>query len=497
MTNIFDEYLTETNQILVQKTKMGNTESYLGVVSLKWIANQIKFASELPLFTQKIDSKTNNIIRDSATIEYIQQRPLDWSRQAILSQYLLTRPTHKFPPLLVVINPAWVDNPTSPEWENERAVNSSCDFQSLDSENRLGLLNITENCQIYALDGQHRLMGIQGLITLLETGQLPRYNRNKKPSKEMLILKNFPNLSPETLANLPEEKMGVEFISAVNSGETREEAKRRIRSIFVHVNQMSVNLSKGQLAILNEDQGFSILSRQVAVNHPLFSGRISWDTATVTTQSKMLTTLQGLEEMCQLFLQPKFPLWKPKDKGLIPIRPENQELDEGLLHLNQFFDELASLPSYQRLNQGVETVRLRRFHHDRGGGEGNLLFRPVGQVALAAAVGVLIYKKGFNLGEIFEKLRKFDDNGGFTGMEFPKSPWYGVLYDASRQRIVVSGRKLATKLMIYLLGGLEDQLEVAYLRESVAKARTFENRCVSFQGEFVKPKEVGLPELIN
>ncbi len=501
MSNIFEKYLTENNQILVQKTNMGDTESYLGVVSLKWIANQVKYASELPLFSQKLDSQ-NNIIREAKTIEEIQQRPLDWSRQATLAQYLLTRKTHKFPALLVVIHPTWVDNPNSSEWENQRSIKSSCNFEGLDEKNSVGWLNIPENSQIYALDGQHRLMGIQGLMELLTTGQLPRYSRNKKPTKNALNLADIININqitPETLANLPEEKIGVEFIPAVNQGETRESAKRRIRSIFVHVNQMSVSLSKGQLAILNEDNGFTILARKIAVNHHLFKdkSRINWDSATVTTQSTVLTTLQGLQEMSEKFLQGKFPHWKPTDKGLIPIRPDNEELDDGLAQLNQFFDGLASLPSYQRLEQGIETVKLRRFSHDRGGGEGNLLFRPVGQVALAAAIGVLISKKGFKLGEIFEKLGKYDAEGGFKGMEFPQSPWYGILYNPSRQCILVSGRDLASKLMIYLLGGMNDQLEIAYLRESVAQARTFENRCISFQGEFVKPKEVGLPDRIN
>jgi hypothetical protein len=39
-------------------------------------------------------------------------------------------------------------------------------------------------------------------------------------------------------------------------------------------------------------------------------------------------------------------------------------------------------------------------------------------------------------------------------------------------------------------------MECAELRKALADARTFENKAVSFDGKFVKPKEVGLPEIL-
>jgi len=49
-------------------------------------------------------------------------------------------------------------------------------------------------------------------------------------------------------------------------------------------------------------------------------------------------------------------------------------------------------------------------------------------------------------------------------MEFPKSPWYGVLYDANRKRVLVAGKELATRLLVYMLGGIKDKMERAQLR---------------------------------
>ena len=55
---------------------------------------------------------------------------------------------------------------------------------------------------------------------------------------------------------------------------------------------------------------------------------------------------------------------------------------------------------------------------------------------------------------------------------------------------------MAAKLIVYILGGIEDKMERAYLRQNLAKARTIEDKAISFQGRFVKPKDVGLPSVL-
>jgi DGQHR domain-containing protein len=495
--------LDNPNQLLVQKTLMGNSEAYLGAVTLEWLANRVNFACQLPLFQKKLDLTTNNIIRDAQTIEEIQQRPLDWSRQASLTQYLIAKKNHKFPALLVVISAPWVDNPDAPEWdEKKQAIQSTANFINLDGNHNIGLLDVSESLSIFALDGQHRLMGIQGLIELINTGKLPRYSKNKKPIGSPITLKDLRSayqLDYTYLKSLSQEKIGIEFIPAVNLGETRPQAQQRIRSIFVHVNLMAVQLSKGQLALLNEDNGFSIIARRIAVMHPLFqekegrNPRVNWDGATIPAQSTFLTTLQALQDMGEHYLIHPFPHWKTSHKGLIPLRPPEEELARGLQQFSELFHYLSTLPSYQKLDQGIETPKLRRFPHERGGGEANILFRPIGQMSLVKALGILVFQKQIPLDTLCQKLRHYDANNGFSSMNSPQSLWYGILYDPNKKRVLVSGRDLAAKLIVYILGGMEDQLEIAYLRENLAQARTFGDKAISFQGTLVKPKEVGLP----
>ncbi len=505
LAELLDRYLGREDRLLVQKTQMGSTEAFIGAVTLEWLDSKVLFASQLPLFRQKFDPHTNNVIRDEETIDEIQQRPLDWSRQAPLAQYLATRKTHKFPAVLVVQSPAWVDNPQAAEWdENGRALKSSADFTPIDKNGTVGFLDL-KDMAVFALDGQHRLMGVQGLMALIKTGKLQPYNKSKKPVGKAIAIDDLISdyqVDLAQLQSLVKEKIGIEFIPAVVKGETHQEARWRVRSIFVHVNLMAVKLSQGQLALLNEDDGFSIVARKVAVTHPLLkevagrNPRVNWDSATVAAKSTVLTTLQALQDMSERYLRYKFPHWKPADKGLIAMRPDDEELEAGINLFKQLFDHLSHLISYYRLEHGAETPELRCFSFEKNKGEGNILFRPVGQVALAQALGIMVFKKGAPLKVIFEQLEKFDADGGFSGMEHPQSLWYGVLYDPNKKRVLVSGRDLATRLLVYILGGIRDDMERAELRLSLAEARTFEGKAVGFNGKFVEPKGVGLPGVL-
>ncbi|MBE9054213.1 DGQHR domain-containing protein [Nostocales cyanobacterium LEGE 11386] len=503
---LLEQFLAKKDQILVQKTKMGGTEAYVGSVTLEWFAGRVHFASGLPLLQKKYNPETGNVEIDADSIDEIQQRPIDWSRQAPLVQYLSARKNHKFPPVLVVINKPWVDNPQAAEWGKEGiALKSTTDFTPLDKDGKVGLLNISEDdVTIYALDGQHRLMGVQGLMELIKTRKLQRYKKDKTADDNFITVNDLIEkcqVDLDYLQSLPKEKIGIEFICAVAAGETRTQARRRVRSIFVHVNLMAAPLTKGQLAQLNEDDGFSIVARKIAVTHPLLeqrqdrNPRVNWNSATVAANSTVLTTLQALHDMSERYLGQKFPQWKPLEKGLIPMRPEDEELEQGIAEFSQLFDYLADLPSYKLLEE-EDTPALRRFSFEKDGGEGNMLFRPVAQVALAQALGILVFQKGFALKDIFKKLRKFDQQGSFSGMEYPQSLWYGVLYDPNKKRIQVSGRELATKLLIYILGGMPDQMERAELRKALADARTIENKTIGFDGNFVEPKQVGLPPVL-
>ena len=181
-------------------------------------------------------------------------------------------------------------------------------------------------------------------MELIKTGKLSRYNKQKKTIGKAITIDDFTknnHIELPEIQKLAYEQIGIEFIPAVVKGETRAEARRRVRSIFAHVNLTAVKLSKGQLALLNEDNGFAIVARKIALYHPILkekdgrNPRINWDSATVAAKSTVLTTLQALQEMSERYLKPRYPYWKPSDRGLIPMRPEEEELEEGVKEFRQ------------------------------------------------------------------------------------------------------------------------------------------------------------------
>jgi hypothetical protein len=157
---------------------------------------------------------------------------------------------------------------------------------------------------------------------------------------------------------------------------------------------------------------------------------------------------------------------------------------------------MSQFTCYGRL-QAEDTTQLRRFSFEPSGGEGHILFRPVGQIAFAQGVGVAVFKKQMAETDVFGKLDRYDADGGFSNIDLASSLWYGILYDPNKKRILVSGRDLAAKLIVYLLGGVDNDFDRAELRRQVAEARTVGAYAMSFEGKLVTQPEVGLPQILK
>jgi DGQHR domain-containing protein len=518
---LLDEALSASGKKVALATKMAGTESYLISAPLRWVANELGFAKELPLFRQKVDTE-GNIQIDERTIEEIVQRPLDWSRQLPLTIYIAGRPSHKFPVITAVLTEPWVDDPKAPEWEKAadgeiRATRDVTTFDALDTDGRIGLLKLAD-AFLYALDGQHRLIGLKGLVELIE-GRFVVKNRKGQPkAKQSLSVEELAELyhfSPTGLEQLKLEQIGVEVIPAVRKGESREEARRRVRSVFTHVNKTAVRLNAGQIAQLDEDDGFNIVGRSAAVEHPLLKAtparsehpRVNWQNATISAKSTVLTTLQTLTEMAKGYLREREPFgsWTHEGdmKDLIPVRPPDDQLEKGLKAFKDLLTAFGTLPSVSELDRGKTTPEFRNFSDPEGNtpsGQGHLLFRPIGQIAMAEAVGMMV-KDGSDLGELFELLKTYEQAGGFS-IDRVANPWWGVIYDPTGKKIARGGQEATRDLLRYLLGGMngpENKGNRDALLERMIRARTLdeEDRARDYDGNDIDPAQFRLPPVIS
>lgn len=508
---LLDQQLARRDAVFVEVTRMAGTESYVASMTFQQVAMLLQFAKNLGLFRTMFDPKTKELRVDHDTIDEIQQRPLDHTRQLPLTIYLAGRKHHKFPAILAVQTHDWVDDPTSPEWERDadgelRATRDSTRFTALDSHGSVGLLDLAG--YLYALDGQHRLLGIKGLMELIGTRRLVPKTKAGDPAKKdgtltMETLVQDYGIDETKLNALQNETIAIEIIPAVKRGETRTEARRRVKSVFTHVNKTAVRLTPGQVAQLDEDNGFAIVAKRVAVNHPVLRSaparaanpRVNWHTSTISNTSTRLTTLQTLTEMADGYLGDAYKHWKSPVKDLIPVRPDDEDLDEGVDKLSELLDGLAALPSIAALDRNKTTRDFRLLHPE---GLAHLLFRPVGQIALARAAGRLVFGQGADLDDLFRMLGQYEAAGGFS-IDDPSNPWWGVVYDPVGQKIARGGEDGAKDIFLWLLGGMptpEHQQDLRQLlvdRRTVRDGGTHEGKVLDFDGNYVDEREFELP----
>ena len=523
LRELLDSAGAQKGHFLACGTQMGGTPSYITSVPMEWVAAKIRYAGQLPVFKYKSDPETHIIPVDGETVDLLQQRSPDWTRQIAMTIYLLARETHKFPPLLVVAYQDWVYDQQSDEWNGKVATKNSINSLSIDNSGQYFDLN-TIDTQYYALDGQHRLMAIQGLDELMKKQRIQARKKNGTPisNKEVSLDKIIAWLTATTnesenniranLEKIMSEKIGIEIMPAVVRGETLEKAVFRLRTLFVDVNENARKITKGNGHLLDEREGFRIIARRALINCPLLrkddnKTKTNIDKMQLSGSDEEYTTLDTVVNITESYLRQfrEFAHWANylldhKDFG--KIRPNDQEINEGTTALINYFTAISKLPSHKRFIQGKSARKIRQNQDE---GEDNVLFRPIAQMALAKALGSLVGTEETSLDDstkILDQLIKKisrQENKGQLRLTDPKSPWFGVLYHPidKKMRNRQGDKNLATQLFTYLLGGdFNNGGNQNSLKEDLWKARLVsddEKTGYNFDGKHVKEREFDLP----
>ena len=229
----------------------------------------------------------------------------------------------------------------------------------------------------------------------------------------------------ERLQHLMDERIGVEIVPAVREEESYGDALRRLRQMFVDVNENAKVLTKSELAQLDETNGFRVVSRRLLAQHDLLKdgtasggqGRRKVETTktNLSERSDCYTTLHTLAEVVKVYLEGNktheqnaaFASWDhPVAKGIY-IRPEESLLEQGKEAMVEYFDQLATIRSHVDFIQGKPASEIRKPDDE---GEDNILFRPMVQVALAKAIASLA-TRGISLPNAFNELRRQEKLG--------------------------------------------------------------------------------------
>lgn len=504
----------------------------------QWINDNVQLVGEMKMFNEdeseyeRVGDDFGNIEITSENIDLIKQRPVDFSRESAIAKYLLMHPFHNLPDLVLVVSAPWVDNRNAPQWKDGVATADSCEIETISEDIDKVLLKLGSDYTVYALDGQHRLIGIRGAIKMLREEVLQvRKKDGKYAGKNAHHLNEWLEevadfgITKADILKFRQENVGIKLVPAVCKGETWDQAIQRVASIFKAFNTTSVAVPKGATAVMDHEDGYAIIARQTwkeheflkdvkdATGEELRKRRLSPLHNTISAKSTVLTTMATMKRMVEEYLASDntYAMWKlPRDRNALGQPPSDELVAAGARDFAKLWDGIATLPSMQsiepwellpeRVRQSTQqrearnVAEVRRIPTSTTDGGAHMLFRPLGQQALAHGVGLVVHhaQNAMSLDEVFERLNRYDAVGGFR-LDDRLQPWWGVLYDERQDKIVTKGWKLAGRLIAYMLTGHTNDAEE--LRRAFANERKSSTPGMSFDltGKEVPTESLQLP----
>ncbi len=289
-------------------------------------------------------------------INEILQREIKKNRINQISDYLINNNERFFNSLTVAIhkgNPQWfdIDIDSYFQIENRKINIDTIEF----IENKFGILELTGNEQIFALDGQHRLVGIRDA-----------YKKNK---------------------DIGEEEISLIFV-VHNNGK-----KEKTRRLFTVLNKYAEKPRGAELIILDEDDARAINTRKLAEEHSVLKQQNaisnSKNANIPTSDTKSFTTLVTINNINNILYN--------KKKSFYSKRPSNQELNELYQISTEFWDFIFdTFPEIKNYIKGKNNIKIKGGIINRNSETGgSLLLRPVGQLLIAR-----IYKEFKNNNQI-------------------------------------------------------------------------------------------------
>ena len=334
-------------------------------------------------------------------------------RKYDIASYLETRPERFFNAIVVGIyggSPDWF--PVDIEDIDEIRPQNLADR----ARESVGILQLSGEEKLFAVDGQHRVEGIK------------------------IALTNAPQLEEEELAVL--------FVGHNQS----PEGTARTRRLFTTLNKYAKLVTRSEIIALDEDDTFAIITRMLVNQYDGLSRTSEERTRLlelVRTKGAQIpshnhhsvTTIETLYKLVSILAVTGGD--KSRQRELKKSSPsldvvESMYIDhvafwEGLrAHLKPMGEALGSDPS--------ERV-AGRYRNVFGG---HVLFRPVGQEAFALAVRTLL-DRGYALDEGLSALAQ-------TQLTLTDPPWRDVMWDPSQNTMNRTNAELAASLLLFMIG---------------------------------------------
>lgn len=368
--------------------------------------------------------KSKSIREDNSLDDYL-QRELTKNTTKI-KKYILENHNRFFNSIIIGVFggiPDWYEFDLTTFRNHLNISEEDQDLASIKSS--MGILSLTGQEKMFAIDGQHRVEAI----------------------KESLSID----------AELLRDQYSVILVAHNDSSE----GKKRTRQLFYDINQKAVKVSPGELVIIDEEKIESIVARKIYANYEYFDqGKLVSLTKyhnMPTDDKENFTNLLTIQKICKLL---------SKSHKISPFLKKNSK-DISVSVLNEkcknFFDlAINNVASYRDFFI-EKTHHLEYFRVTNK----NILFRPLGQEILVKAYLYFedLNKDSVNIDDkiFFQKIGALN----FTQNGFLRD----VIWDEGKINSGKENKELALLLMLYMINSLksEDQGKLTPLYKRISK----------------------------
>lgn len=369
------------------RCSMGETIYYTTFLTFRDVAEWIK--------------ATDEIHQSKQLSEWI-QRQLIRGHADRIAEYLLNQDERFFNAIVIGIyggRPSWAPLDVSAQPGEDCISDHHREFL----EASIGLLRLSGDEKLFAIDGQHRVAGIKEALT-----------------------------RSDVLAD--DEIIGI-FVGH----ETTAVGQQKTRRLFTTLNKTARRVSDADRVALDEDDGFAVVTRKLIDESPLFAGRelIAFvGSAALPRGSRELTTIINLYQQTRDLYTPSFSSRRVKSRQFGNARPPDEAVEEYYDVCCDYWSTLADQSKEVRsvLDGEIDPCQWRTPRKNY------LLMRPIGQRAFAGAVGVLI-NRGAKLQDAIARLLKVD-------LWIHKKTWHEILWDPI-QKVMLKSSLIAESYLLH------------------------------------------------
>jgi len=310
-----------------------------------------------------------------------------------------------------------------PRW-HEVGVRSRSVTIPAELDGALGFLELSGDETLFAVDGQHRVVGIKEAITRDEA--------------------------------LKTEEVPAIFVQGVSSSKRGEDPAgfERTRRLFSTLNRYAKPVQKRDIIALDEDDVVAIVTRRLVEQHRLLIDKVAMNATTPLSANDRtnLTTLVALYDALDIQLRDRMKGWKDFKRE----RPAEREVNQFHESAKQFVDTLCRhfKPLREVRDNGPEEQIAGKFRD-----AGHVLFRPVGLLVVTRVIRHL-QNEGATLTQSVRRLAE-------VPMDLRHTPWVGLLWDPVNERMITTSenQRAARQLIHYAVGG--DPAVAKYTKEGL------------------------------